>query len=252
MSKKESPYLLVPVELCKFAISEHIEPQFHTYLLLKYWSEGYCSLKKPLLGQLSRTLHKTPRTVRRHVKTLVDHEFLFLTGNSQFYIASWKKIQKHFSINYSVGVKSYPDKIVDPRAFCAGAVIGRLVNERRLSRKERPETVQKRKTSIPSPSYPSYQECATRALANICSISISKAHDLKQRAFSEGYIQLKKNLCPIFIEGVHISLLKNELEAFRNSFPEYSQIQLRKGKAYTVSSDLIWSKMKFKRSQNFL
>lgn len=252
MYPKRTSYLLVPVELCKFAITEHIESPFHTFLLLKYWSDGYFKIDPDLLDKLAINQDKSTRTVRRYIRKLISVSFITPSKEPHFHITSWKDIQKRLKINYTTGVKSYPESINDSQAFCAGAVIGRLANERRLKLKVRRKTVQERKTRTPSSAYPSFQECATRALAQICGISISKAHKLKHKAFSEKYIHLKKNFTPIIIDGVKVKLNKSDLAAFREIYPEHPQVQIRNGYAYSVSSDLVWSKMKYKRSQNFL
>lgn len=246
-------YLLIPVELCKYAISNHKEQEIFTLILLKKLLGGQGYVTKHLKKELSKIESKSLRSIDRYICYLKQECFInFDKKTGLCFIKSWYRIIEMLEIKFQSGVKCYPAKIRDPQAFFAGAVIGRLVNENRQKYKRNNKVAQNRMARASNTDIRFvYQECSNRAFAKICNISLSSAYRLKRKAFNQGYLVLKRNLKPIVIGGRHISLSKIEKKQFMQIYPEYYQVRIIEGKAYSVDSDLVKSLLKFKRSQNY-
>ncbi|OAN61022.1 hypothetical protein A8B79_05980 [Balneola sp. EhC07] len=249
-----SGYLLIPVELCKYAITNHIEDPLFTFLLLKKLKPGILKNNTDLKNQLSGIRDNSTKTISRDLKRLIDLNFISLDHKTKLmFIKSWSDILDTIGAKHETGVLINPLKIEDAQAFCAGAVIGRLVNESRQNYKRLSGLTQKRHAGVLTGRNEFvYRELSNRAFAEICEIAVSTAHKLKSKAFRHQYIILKKNKRPIIIGNYHIDLDIESKKEFIVNYPEYSQIVIQDGKAYSVESDLIKSRMIFKKSCNFI
>lgn len=249
--------IVVPVEISAFALSQSKELPIHCYHILKEktMGSGTAYLNNRQISILSAYLKRDNRTIRRYLSYL--ESIGWIEPNGKVYtVKSWKNVFRLMGFKYVTGVECNITQVRNAQAFYAGIVIGRLSNFQRYKR----NGTDKEKSAILSQSAPNQSDrsnffpIADRALAQILGISKAKANKLKKSAHKYGYIDLKYNFYPYVLDGKPLKIDSLNKPLFKKLFDDIGH-KMRIDKTGRVSiqdSDLIKSKLRYKKSWNYL
>lgn len=233
--------MLIPVEMCFYAISNKFIRPFQLYIYLKSICSGKIIIQQADFKKIAEALNlKSERTIKNNLKILLKNNWIGHNKKSGYYfIRGFEKIRTYFDFKSRTGAEFETKDITKFKAFIAGAVIGYLV-----SQQKRREWVSERKkwrsnqlTHKPSKLYP----IANFALAKILNASYCKAQGLKKLAHKAGYILLKKNFTDT---GVDAKFKRR----YKKVNPENAhRVRLHKNKLVLQDTDTALSDIRFKR-----
>lgn len=188
----KNPYLLVPGELCQYALKNKFVSPLRLYIYLKTTCKGQRKIGYGDIKTICHELHWTGKTYRSNLKKLIAENWIGRDENSGYYfIRSFSAIALRNNFISRTGIIFKKEFLLDFRAFLAGAVICKLV-----SHQEGKKFSEERKSwrSVPNENrIPSFYPVASKALAEVLGISLTSARGLKAIAARAGHILIKKN-----------------------------------------------------------
>ena len=233
--------MIIPIEMCFYALSKKFVSPFQLYLYLKVHSSGKIKLDSPKLGEIARDLgFKSVKTIRNNLKKLKDEGWIGYNKKSGYYfIRGFDIIRKQKKFTRRTGVEIRVTEIKDIKAFSCGAVIGYLINiqKRKKWMLERKKARSRQSKRFSSSFYP----ISSWVLAKILNISTSTAHKYKQLAKRANYISVKKS---IKATGIHVSNIRH----IKKYYPEIGyKIRVKNNQLYIQGVDRISHNFYFKR-----
>jgi len=204
--------LLVPIDLCRFALRERLVPPLKLFIYLKATCAGQKKLKYGDVAAICRYLKWTPKTYKSNLRKLLSRNWVGYNINSGYhFVRGFNRIAKREGFRSRSAVLFQPKDFNDFRSFIAGAVICGLVSQQR-GRKFLEE--RKAWRSNPTKSdLPSFYPVASKALSTILGISISSARSLKDLAKNGGYIRIQKKLRSTDVPS-------NQKNSYKKAVPE--------------------------------
>jgi hypothetical protein len=192
--------ILIPVELCKFALAKRKTREVTLWLFLKSISSGHFLLTSDLTGMICNTLHyKTEKTFRKHFHWLIKKGWITVNGRtgSHRIISMDQLARKYQYISKSCSVFS-TDDFSTIRGFFVGTVIKYLIRGKGQSAYRRHEA---RK-------YCPYPFITLTRLAKFLEVPRSTAVRFKNRALRDGYIQVKHKFDRLLLPPADYRFLK--------------------------------------------
>jgi DNA-binding CsgD family transcriptional regulator len=180
--------LIVPTDICQDAITNKKVNAVAVFLALKFSCSGKTRLKDMSLADIAKTLGKNERTVRKHIRTLIEWDWVGYNHKTGFYfIRSFLRVQELRESNWMHGARLYPFQLKNIREFMFSAVVGNILR----SRRRRLGAERYRRSSSFSSNQPHPANCfpvSVRIIAKILSLSTSTTHAIKKSAIKKGYI----------------------------------------------------------------
>jgi hypothetical protein len=234
-------YILIPIDLCFFSITNRFERPFQLYMHLKSKCDGVIKINSSELKEIANELGlKSTKTIQSNLKKLIQKNWIgYNENNGCYYVRGFDSLKLRESFTRRTAAEFDSKDIKKFKAFLAGAVIGYLAisQKRRKQRAER----EMRRSNQALCNLSNYFPVAGMGLAKILSISCSKASRLKIDARKARYIRVKKN----FNE---LTILANEAAHYKKVNPEaINKMRYRKQKMWEQLPDLVLPLIRFKR-----
>ncbi|OFX59419.1 MAG: hypothetical protein A2046_07145 [Bacteroidetes bacterium GWA2_30_7] len=186
-------YINIPVELCRYTLTNHKVSQVRLFIYLKTICSGQFKLSDDKIKSICNNLnYKTPKTFKVHFNWLLKQEWITINGKSGYY-----KIKGFIPLANKLKLKSVRGAIFEPLDFTAfkpfiiAAVITYYMNYR--SRNERLSeclTGRPKKYRLS----PAFFSLPHLYLAKILNISKSLAATYRNLAINAGFIKVKRRL----------------------------------------------------------
>lgn len=194
MERNKISYLIIPVEMCQYAIREKLVRPFQLYVWLNVSCSGKMKIVKRDLKPIAEALGlKSGKSIQNNLKLLLKLNWIGYDPVSQYYfIRGFEKIRAMYGFKSRTGGEFDLREIKHFKGFLAGVVIGYMVNQQKKREwaSERKNWRSKHLVHHPASFYP----IANRALSKVLNMSVSTAHNLKSLANKAGYILIKQNL----------------------------------------------------------
>jgi hypothetical protein len=243
--------LVLPVELCQYAVTNRLSTELCIYLHMKMQSDGHIALIKPYRESLmNRTGIRDVRTLNRKLKRLESLNWIgHKKDTALYFIRSLDTLQKmgFFSVRRSVVLN--PENLKNPRAYFAAAVMGSLIKQQQVMRRKLEGCVRVRpfqsRASLPNVDYTCI---GLNALAKILNCSKATAIRIKEECKQEGFIFVKHRFRPISNNGAHYkSYLKAHPELAGRIKPHKNKLWIQQLDEIQMSSDFFYKSRRKKK-----
>jgi hypothetical protein len=237
-------YLLIPVEICNFAITNKCIKPLQLYIYLKSISSGKLFFTKQGQAKCAKALgYKSVKSVTYNLNLLLKRNWVGYNKSSGIYfIRSFRRIKKFINAKSNTCAEFNTNEIKNFKGFVAGACIGYLVNQQKR-KIWLTESKNRDSKPISQNPIPDYYPVANHALAQIWKVAISTAFVLKKLAHKKGYISVKKEF-----QLINVSI--NFKKQYQKSNPEIAhKVRVKNNKLFLQEADKIMSKIRFKSSR---
>lgn len=235
-------YLLIPVEICNFAITNKCIKPLQLYIYLKSISSGKFRFTKQDQVKCAKALgYKSVKSVANNLNLLLKRNWVgYNISSGIYFIRSFNRIKNSIQAKSNTCAEFNTKEIKQFKAFVAGASISYMVNQQKR-RKWLSES--KNRGSKPNSQIPDYYPVANLALAQMWKLALSSAFELKKLAFKNGYISVKKNFTAINVSLEH-------KKQYQKSNPEIAhKVRVKNNKLFLQAPDQVMSKIRFKSSR---
>lgn len=233
-------YLLIPINICQFAIREKVLKEFHLLVTMKMISSGKIVWNMDAKKELAAKMKVTVRTIENIFPKLLKTNWIGQKGKV-IYLRKFDWIAKNIQIHTNTGVLMYPDDLRRFRAFIIGAIMGYLVNMQKLILKKERRLGLQNKRGNNSTKCPSFLPIANSALAQILNCSISTACNCKQEAKNYKYIRVSK--CFDTVPNME----PENIAVFKKAVPNIAhRVRLIDGKVVVQLPDLVAPNLRYK------
>jgi hypothetical protein len=229
--------ILIPVELCKFALSQRKTSEVALWLFLKSVSSGHFLMRNELIQTIYDRLHyNTKKTLLKHLNWLIRKRWITVNGKtgSHRIISMDQLSRKYHFVSRSCGVFCIDD-FDTISGFFAGTVIAYCIREKGQS-VHRKHGARK---------YCPYPFVTITKLEKFLGVPRSTAIRFKKQAISAGYIRAKhrfeKLLLPVSDYNFHKKYGTEETRNFR----------YRRGAIWEQKLDMITSNIVLRKRRNY-
>jgi len=204
--------IIIPIEMCQWAISNKKTAQVSIYIALKMYSSGKSRIDKEVFASLKKALeYKSDRAITNNLKSLIEWNWVTKNPKSGYYfIKGFEHVQNIMGFERRTGARIEQTDLPYFKIFCFCAIIENLLKARRrelsIERKSR-----RSKTAHPV----AYLPISTRILSKILEISVSQVHCYKRDSRKQGYLKIRKNYWETGISVENIQLAKRHYKNFR-------------------------------------
>ncbi|MDX9882589.1 MAG: hypothetical protein RBS73_11025 [Prolixibacteraceae bacterium] len=179
-------YLNIPIELCRYALSERCIKQVSLWIYLKSVTSGHFILHDELKQNILKVMgFKTSTTFKKHLKWLVEKKWITVNSIRESYrLISFSQLAGKLHFTNKQAAIFYPEMVHSIKGFCAGTVITYLANKnmRRLRR----SASLKHEARM----YYPYPHVTIYALSKFLSVPRSTAQRYKGIAKKNGFIKV--------------------------------------------------------------
>lgn len=231
--------LIIPVELCKFALSKRKTKEVSLWIFLKSITSGHFLLSEGLVNDcLEKIGWKTIKTFNKHFFWLINHKWISVNSKRESYrLISFSQLSKKLSFKSTTGAIYKKDYISTITGFFSGAVISYCV-KRNMRRKGR-SVLRKHGTRKRRP----YPYITNYQLLTFLNIPKSTAQRYKKIAIKTGYVQAFPKLEKLIYSG-------NNYQFFRNHGAEaVKSFRYKDGHIYEQLPDEIYSNIVLHKRQ---
>lgn len=186
-------YMLIPIEMCKYAITNKFIRPLQLYIYLKTQHVGCFKLELCCLKKIANDIGlKSVKTVKTNLELLIKRNWVGLNNKSgNYFVRGFEAVRRQEGFNYRASAIFYISDIKEIKAFTAGAVISYLVRQQK--RRDWVAGRLKRRSLQATQPSSQYYPVAILALAKILNISFAKAHRIRELAAKKGFIFLRQN-----------------------------------------------------------
>ena len=188
----------VPVELCRYALANHIVSQVRLFIYLKTICSGQFKLSDERIKNICAELnYKTPKTFKAHFAWLLKHKWITVNGKTGFFkIKGFIPLAKKLKFQSARGALFEPLDFSLFKPFIIAAVITYFMNY-----KSRNERLSECLTGRPKKYRlsPAFFSLPHLYLAKVLNISKSLAATYRNQAIQAGFITVKRKLKKIEI-----------------------------------------------------
>lgn len=240
--------LVIPTEMCLYALKNRFVRQFQVYVYLKSLCSGKIILGKKDLERIAIDLGlKSIKTVKDCINELLKKNWMgFSKRSGHYFIKGFDEIRQLCSFYFRGAAEFCIDDIQCFKEFLTAVVIGSLINtqksailavERKMGRSKTPAGMRTSK----------YFPIANKALSEILNVSISTAYELKRASKNQGFIKIRNN------REIVVNIKPENL----NEFKKYGNtprniIRCSKGRIFLQLPDLCYSKIHFRRRKKLM
>jgi len=221
-------YMLIPIELCKFALSRRKTKQAALWAFLKSCTSGHFLLNKKLKSNSCEILgFKSQKTFKKHFDWLIKNKWITVNSKTGSHrLISINQLSRKYHFISSLAAKLYFEDIGCIEGFFAAAVItycSRIAKKSR--RKGQSEYKESHKLNgVPFSTYNSSKYCPYSCvpityLAKFFGVPKSTAKRIRQKAINTGLIEISHVLHPTIYSTKNYKFLKSvgreETEMFK-------------------------------------
>jgi hypothetical protein len=237
-------FLNVPVELCKYALTNHKVNQVKLYVYLKTICSGHFKVNKNLIAIVCKELKlKSGKTFKSNLNWLLEENWITVNSKSKSYrIIGFRQLAKKLEFNSATGALFDPPEFEKFRAFLIGAVISYHSKWKRRKAWQSGLLEGSPRKSCKPPSDPSDFACLY--LAKILNVSKTTASKYKVIAEKAGYIKIEKCFSQIDVPISQLPLLK------KYSDKSIEKIRSINGKVCLQEADKIYPSIHLRRKSN--
>lgn len=250
----KNKYLLIPVDLCKYALVYKKVSDVRIYIFLKAISSGKIRIPNELIKSFSRELSITPKTFTKHLKLLIKANWIGYNPNSGYYfIRGFESIRIIESFKIRAACEFGIDDLKTFKEFCLSAFISYCINRQRSirwhskhveahsnvrrSKSWQSECLKARSNQDCQPDLLSYDKLALEMLAEFLGICKTSAHLYIGLGKDAGYLKTKEMYCKIKMKCSYVKQAR-----------EYNpRIKIRNGEVVLQLPNKITHNMHFKR-----
>ena len=228
--------ILIPVELCKFALSQRKTREVALWIFLKSVTSGHFLLSKELTASICDTFnYNTKKTFKKHLNWLVRKRWITINGKTGSHrIISMNQLSKNYRfVSRSCGIFN-TDEFNTITGFFAGTVITYLKRIRGQSAQRKHEA---RK-------YCPYPYVTNNRVAKFLRVPRSSAIRYKKKAISDGYIAAKHRYEKLLLPGSDYNFHKMYGEEETRNF------RYRRGAIWEQKPDKITSNILLRKRGN--
>lgn len=193
-------YLLIPVELCKLALSNRKVKEVALWIYLKSISSGHFLLKQDLIKKVSEAIgYKSIKTFKKHLNWLIKAGWITLNRKSGSHrIISFSQLARKCHFKSKKSAIFNVEKISTIKGFFAGAVITYNLRRTGQSAFQRHEAKK----------YCPYPFVTNKRLMKFLEVPRSTAQRFKKEAISDGYIDAEHKYDITFIPTSDYDFIK--------------------------------------------
>lgn len=219
--------ILIPVELCKFALSQRKTREIALWLYLKSVTSGHFLLNADLMGTICNALkYRTKKTAIKHLQWLIRLGWITVNGKTGSHrIISMNQLsRKYHHVSRSCGVFDV-DEFDKIQGFFAATIITYL-------KRRKGQSAQRRHGAR---KYCPYPFISLTRLAKSLGVPRSTAVRHKNKAISDGFIHAKHQFDRILLPRKNYNFFK------QLGGDETRNLVLRNNVIYEQKPDLITS-----------
>ena len=232
----------VPVQLCAFALKYKLISEFKLYLYLKYSSDdGVCYIGKKRRYELALELLICEKSIRNHLKKLLDIGWVNSDCNKNYFIRGYKNLMKKTIktdriIFYNTRVEfsfMYFDMF---RQFITGAVFGFFILQQKAKLRRTG-----RKKARSSKRSPKFYSMALIAMNGILQIPMSTLQKYFKHAVDGRFLNSQKSY------KLEEKLDRYSLRGLKLEIPEEGRrLRMYRGKVYQQGPNMYYSNLLYK------
>lgn len=213
-------YLSIPVQLCKYALTEHKVNQLRLFVFLKTKCSGQIKLSDSRIKTYAAELEMTPRTFKNNLNWLLRNNWItFNTKKRQYHLKSFFSLSEELDFQCRKGAIFEPFDFTKFKGFISAAVItyhmklkGRYDKKRLGLDKRSPRKNRFRRPAIFSLPH--------TYLANVLDVSKSCARSYRHAAIKDNFIFATHKFQNLGIPIEEIQLYKKYCEENPDSLVE--------------------------------
>ena len=233
--------LNIPVELGSWVLETHFYRPMQLYICLKHQCSGKIKFEE---GDLKRVAEEigltTERAVRNNLKILLKKNWVGFNKKTKIYfIRGFEHLRRMYGMKSRTAAEFDCRDIKKLKGFLAAARMQYMIH---LQKKGKRATESKTRGSKQiARSVSSYHPIANKALAIVLGVSISNAYELKQLAFKDHFIDIRRT---------HISTdyKSSEAQLFKVAWPEIAgRVRVRKNEVVLQDIDHVSSTVLLKK-----
>lgn len=237
----EGRYWHIPMGLLEIVAVERLTGPFKLFLYLKKVSNGMISPRSHSFADAAKDLKISRRTVNRHLKKLIDRNWVGRFNSGVYIIRGFDKLRIMEGYPSRTAV-TFDNKVDLPRTreFVQSACVAHLARKQRARLwRERLKEDKRGASHEISQTLPTHFEIAAGALVKIFGISTGTAFNWKKQGKRHGYLDIVHVLRPMNIT--------NGAE-WKRVNPEQAHLLIRRDNKYFLQyPDKVMSKMRFCR-----
>jgi len=258
-------YINIPIELIKYAIMNKIINQLKVLICLKDLTSGQFILNQNSIKQFSDRIDVNSKTLRKHIKWLLDKKWIVLNRKSGSHrVISFKQISSKLKHSSKSGALFYTTDYKKFRGFVYAAFITYCMKYlKRYNNKKnwdlaKPERKKERSNSSLAPNF---YYLPHLYLAKVLETSKANAAKYRNTAIRDGFITAKKNFSKLNLEI-------DQLDSFKKYFCNTEKVEIghvglskeqklepqkvvkRRNGAYMQQPDFICSKVMLRTKGN--
>lgn len=203
-------YTNIPIALIQYAVSEHCLPALKLYTWLKMSCSGQRVISTDDKISIAQSLgYKNRKSVDNQLRKLLSMNWIgYNTDTNIYYIRGYQFIQKIIKAKTAVRVNCSANELKRSnfRGFVGGVIFGyfaylQLINNRykRKNRSRKNVPVYEKGCTKQGAKFSTYYEVANIVVAKALNIASSTACSFKRKAYSKGYLSIKKSYSSISI-----------------------------------------------------
>ena len=224
-------YLLIPIELCSYTITNSFYSPFQLYIHLKSSCSGKTKLMPNDLKTIAESLgFKSEKTVKNNLNILLQNNWVgFNPKSGMYFIRSFNQVMFQNGFTRRAAAEFDTREIKNLNEFLTAAIIKKLINFKvwKLREAER----KKGRSRQTSRKFPLFFDIANNYLAKILCISKNKAFRLKENAVETNYRETQK----VFVKT---DITPNQIEDYLIGYPEVrNKIKVIKKQVYLQGID---------------
>ncbi|CAM1343214.1 hypothetical protein [Tenacibaculum aestuarii] len=236
-------YTSIPVGLCQYCIYNRKINHLKVYLYLKFTSSGhvkYISNPFEKTKEIAEYLNLNEKTIKNCLNWLIKESWIVIFSSiKSIRIISYTKLCRALDIKTKRASIYENNTFEDLKNFCCAVLIIYYRNYKRWC--DRKSVSKKGHTRLRSyKRNKGYYSLPCLYLAKCIGVSKKTAYTYKQLAKAYGYIEIRKNINPLEIDGVKLT---NDHKNSLQMIMDINLNRVRKGKKYLryVEADLIKS-----------
>ena len=236
--------LLVPVELCSYAISNRLSAKLEVLIALKFHiRSGKGKLTEKDFITIGRSIGKTSRTVRNNINALVALNWIgHNKANGYYHVRSFGRIMAMCGLKSGQHCMMYEQDLKRVQAFVCGAPIS-YFSKQTINRSKSTKKTERNARGSSEPRLTDFTNgtpCSSRGLAQLIGTSSSTAHRMKSKARRGDFIIVNESF-------INTGVLWPFKRHFIASNPQVaSRVQIRHNHVVIMKPDNVISKMEIK------
>jgi hypothetical protein len=240
-------YINIPIELIKYAIMHKSINQLKLFIGLKDLTSGQFHLDHNSIVQFSNRIEVNPRTLKTHIKWLLDKHWIVLNSKSGSYrVISFDQLSRKLKHGSKTGALFFTTYYKEFRGFVYAAFITYWMkylyrNNNKNWDKAKP---MRKKGRTKKSLAPDFYYLPHQYLANVLNTTKANAAKYRYTAVRSGFIKVTKNFSKLDLNIDQVKLFK------KYGFEQDNLIVCRRNRVYIQQSDILSSSILLRSKKN--